>query len=923
MSQVFAPEYCDLTSTFRTDNEESYTHSARYPNLYLQIGRPSRGDFWFRYCSLIDQEEPGCVGISERISDITPVFIYAELVLQDEKCTDENSADGYPVPQRFFLEMIAAMHRVIEDVMQVKDTNQAFYTALLTPRDDEYIVEQDTIHYPFAIFLPWCKVERGVLKRTLFPRFMREFTRKHIMEMLQLQPVSSLTDTVSQHVYDNDLPMYGSVWSESKIALALDICVPSLVDTKISESPDDRSIIVIDIERFFDPAQHSDVIEGNMGTETIEQEEVSFWLPLLFSQHYCRKLIHPKEDYRSHAPAENDIQGARFTDDISMARSLLPLISSRHSGFNNLDVLSIGKALYNIFGGSREGFRAWSEWLEGKGGNSGMDEDALWDIYQGLNESNYYSIKTIAWFAQLDSPGAYTDWCNEWCYDIIKNARVISEQLVGEILYTTMWLRYINIDGTRNGWYEFYKTYWRPVKFVRIRSELRNKLGPYLSHLRTEISRDIEQNHHNYGAGRSMENILTTINAIIDKIQKTSFKENVMRECNDKFFDYRFDEMRDNNPNLMALSNKTIEVVEGDDGESIHIREGQPEDYCTLHSGAEWRDDYTWDSRDVVTFMDWVNKLHPDEEDRDYFLTYHAYCIKSGNPERKVPVMYGPTHGGKSSWKRCITAAFGDYAKTAPSNFLTSRRRQTEGATPILLSYKHAKIVYSQETSKNDMFNSGFVKESSGGDDVSVRGLYKAPENMQIMFKIIHICNTPPKIDDPLDTALRERLVLIHCKTRWSYKAPESSAEQKRKRHYQKDSRFERTITRLASACLWVLVQYYDNYVDGSLERLPPNIKQATRRYFHDNNAYRQYIESKIEFVDDENVVLDPDSLYQDFRIWLSITNNINKNHIPSQFDAIKAFSQEFNAIPQAEGWLGVRIKPQLARPTNNEFDDM
>ena len=68
------------------------------------------------------------------------------------------------------------------------------------------------------------------------------------------------------------------------------------------------------------------------------------------------------------------------------------------------------------------------------------------------------------------------------------------------------------------------------------------------------------------------------------------------------------------------------------------------------------------------------------------------------------------------------------------------------GTNTELVQLKGMRYAVMQEPSKGDRINEGIMKELTGGDKITVRGLYKESVTFKPQFKLLLTCNDLPTI---------------------------------------------------------------------------------------------------------------------------------------------------------------------------------
>ena len=93
-----------------------------------------------------------------------------------------------------------------------------------------------------------------------------------------------------------------------------------------------------------------------------------------------------------------------------------------------------------------------------------------------------------------------------------------------------------------------------------------------------------------------------------------------------------------------------------------------------------------------------------------------------------------------------INETLGDYSKTMDVSFLTSKKGNSSSASPELEMIRYARFVSMAEPEKDDQIYVGKLKQISGGDKLTSRGLFKNTSEFKPQFKLTLMCNDLPKL---------------------------------------------------------------------------------------------------------------------------------------------------------------------------------
>src|SRR5215510_15944573 len=109
--------------------------------------------------------------------------------------------------------------------------------------------------------------------------------------------------------------------------------------------------------------------------------------------------------------------------------------------------------------------------------------------------------------------------------------------------------------------------------------------------------------------------------------------------------------------------------------------------------------------------------------------------------------MYGTGDNGKSTFSETIGALMGPYFQKAPQELLMRKeRRNVGGPSPEIARLCGARLVIASEVSENHRLNEAQVKDLTGDDTLTARGLYEAFFDFRPTHKLWMYGNHKPTI---------------------------------------------------------------------------------------------------------------------------------------------------------------------------------
>ena len=385
------------------------------------------------------------------------------------------------------------------------------------------------------------------------------------------------------------------------------------------------------------------------------------------------------------------------------------------------------------------------------------------------------------------------------------------------------------------------------------------------------------------------------LNQIYTKLKMTRFKDNVMKECRELFFDEDFTKKIDSNKDLIAFNNGVLELLD-----EFKFRDGKPEDYLSFSTGIDYdsaRNFYEYEAWNKVDVF--IKQVLPDVEVRDYFMKHLATNLVGGNTAQKFHVMTGSGSNGKSMIMNLTSTALGDYACTVPISLFTQKRKGSGNAAPEVIRLKGRRFVTMQEPDESIALNTGLMKEITSGEKMYARDLFKSGTEFEVQAKFHLACNDKPKINTT-DGGTWRRLVVINFTSKFVPKPVESY-------EYPMDE----TIQFLVQSKEWATP--FLNYLVHILKEgkglrklpAPDKVMEYTSDYRNDNDGIAKFISDKLLVIreGDEIVPVDKTTLKRAFKQWMS-DNDIRLS--PSDME--KRVEVQFGKYHKG-GWTSFRLE--------------
>ena len=579
-------------------------------------------------------------------------------------------------------------------------------------------------------------------------------------------------------------------------------------------------------------------------------------------------------------------------EQLSKAKKLLEMMAdSRAESFQ--DWTQIGWTLFNISDGSAEGLELWLEFSSRCTEKfNQVDCVNFWE----KSERRSLSIGTLHHFAKIDNPVSYGKFIEESTKRHINEDNIAncSHSDIAKACFEQYGTDFVCASIVGHVWFQYKNHKWNRVEAGVF---LRKKLSDEFVVKFEEIAKDIMATMTKKADTNQKDLYLQKhkqVFKLIANLKNSGFKTNVMKECEEVFYDENFMKKLDKNAWLVGFKNGVYDL-------KTHIfRAGIPEDYISLQMPIDYCE-YDEDHHLVKDVHNFLEKIFPDREVRDYFLNISSEVFVGGNQKKHVIFWSGEGDNGKSVTQTFFEKMLGEYAIKLPTSLIVGKRSMSSAASPELVRAGNGvRWAILQEPDKKDIINIGILKELSGNDSFYARGLFQNGCEIEPMFKLVVICNDPPSIPYS-DKATWNRIRVVPFESTFVSNPPETYEEQLLQKRFAKDPYFMEKIPSLTKAFAWVLLNHRKV---GYKYKEVDKVTLATSLYRKKNDIYRQFIDERI--VDDPEQKISVDEFYVGFRDWYK-ESHPSGNQIPPKGD-VREYITKLWGEPTSRGfWKGHR----------------
>jgi P4 family phage/plasmid primase-like protien len=562
----------------------------------------------------------------------------------------------------------------------------------------------------------------------------------------------------------------------------------------------------------------------------------------------------------------NSEDGRRITsehsaEDIALAYRLARqcLNAERRAG-EYTDWVNLAICLKNI-ANTDESFHVWCEITRRvdpahkKARMTDAELRAKWNLVR-CDSTKRLTMGSLQYWAKDDSPKTWeaiqSETLRDWIMNFAKDTHVNVATCVMRMYGHEFRCSY---GAKRAGeWFQFVDHAWKHLRTPTVlRARLSNEVRNHYIEADREFGRRITLAAD--AERQVLEEKRKGILKIETQLENASFKDNVLKECTEKFYDEDFVSHLNCNPYLVGVANGVLDLQHMDESgrPSVVFREGRPDDYVSFLMGRSEPDfdaveyiPYDVNSQDQKDIMAFFERIYPDPILRRYVLTLLASCLEGQNREQRFYVNQGRGSNGKSMIQTLMRYTFGDYQTSLQTTALTRKRPESGAANPDMIVTKCKRYIYMGEPDQNEKLNTARMKQLSGEDIVEARGLFADQEKFKMMGKIFLSCNDLPPVSSMDNGTWRRLRVIPHVATFVDPDKPANPAEN----IFPKDLHLEHKLRKWRVAFLSLLVHYYQTEYLAHGLREPESVMVASNKYKEENDTFYTFVQ--------ENFVLEP-----------------------------------------------------------------
>ena len=504
-----------------------------------------------------------------------------------------------------------------------------------------------------------------------------------------------------------------------------------------------------------------------------------------------------------------------------------------------------------------------------------FNEADCWNTWNSIsyrNDGDRLSEKSLRYWSRIDNREGYDEIEANNVDRLVLAACSGTEHDMACVIHAKFRDLYSCCDFGKNIWFRWAGHVWRETdKGVDLQLKLSKQIARVFFDKMTNLQIEMKDRGllECSGEGKTdcgfceycqVENQRAGLSTMYMKLKTTKFKDNVMRECRELFFDEEFTKKLDSNKDLIAFNNGVLDLT------NFEFRDGKPEDYLSFSTCIDYdpnRPYYEYDTwNSVDTFM---KQVLPDKVVREYFVKHLATNLVGGNTAQKFHILTGSGSNGKSMIMNLTSTALGDYACTVPISLFTQKRKGSGNAAPEVIRLKGRRFVTMQEPDESIALNTGLMKEITSGEKMYARDLFKSGTEFEVQAKFHLACNDKPKINTT-DGGTWRRLVVINFLSKF---VPNPTANNE----FPMDESIQFAVQSKEWATPFLNYLVHVLKEGKGLRKLPAPqaVLQYTSEYRDENDGISRFMNEKLMAIQEGDQVqpIDKTTLKRVFKQWL------------------------------------------------------
>ena len=376
------------------------------------------------------------------------------------------------------------------------------------------------------------------------------------------------------------------------------------------------------------------------------------------------------------------------------------------------------------------------------------------------------------------------------------------------------------------------------------------------------------------------------------KLKKTTWKQNIMRECSEVFFDQHFLNKLDTKTHLLCFQNGVLDMKEK------VFRKGRPDDYLSLCTNTIY-EPYDPEDEEQVKIRGEINifmkQLFPIPNVEQYMWEHLASILNGTNKNQTFNVYLGSGRNGKSKLVTLMSMVLGDYKGSVPLTVITQKRSSIGNVSPEIALLKGLRYGVMQEPSKKTKLNEGPFKELVGEDPIQGRCLFQDTVTFVPQFKLAVCTNHLFEVNSNDDGTWR-RFRIVDFPSKFVDNPSTNPDDYEFQIDRDMDNKFKKWVP-VFTAMLAAIVFKTDGLVNDC-----PEVMASSQKYKESQDYFAGFMKERI--VSHPTGMVKRSDAYSEFQEWYS---ELYGGKVPSGKELFEYMETKLGR-PGKLGWKGFTL---------------
>jgi P4 family phage/plasmid primase-like protien len=504
--------------------------------------------------------------------------------------------------------------------------------------------------------------------------------------------------------------------------------------------------------------------------------------------------------------------------------------------------IAVGWCLHSIDPGNEELLNMWidfsKKWEEYK---DASECENRWDDFK----DGGMTIGTLKYWAKNDNPVGYALLKSFDLRGFIERSINCTNYDVARVLHEMYKDNFVCVSNRKSIWYEFKNHKWFEIDSgVSLRRRIStNMVDEYIKLIAEyNVKSEIQDGDTDeiVEEKKKFTKIALKLVDLTYQLKTTSFKDNIMKEAKELFYDKDFVNKLDTNLDIIGFENGIYDL------KNEEFRDGRPEDYVSLSTLIDYMPLKECDPLIIKEIHAFMGEVFVNADVKKYTWRFLTSCLQGHNPDEKFHIWTGVGSNGKSRIKDLFVNSFGEYCINFPITLITGKRAKSNAATPEIAQARGKRFGYFDEPGEGEKINTGLMKGLTGNDIIKARALYSEPIEFKPQFKLVLLCNDKPEVP-PHDEGTWRRLTVIEFVSKFV-----DNPNKENKLQFKRDRTLAIKMENWTNTFMSMLIEVFKEYKKIGLSP-PQKIKEFTNQYQRTSNIFIDFLETNIEYETIEN----------------------------------------------------------------------